>query len=221
MSLMPPGQLVRGVLSPFERWAEVLFGLIMALTITGALSVAHATAEDSRALFFSALACNVAWGLVDGVMYVLNALFERGRRSLLARALRASADEAQVAEVLSDFLPRPFVGTLSPVELQGLRRKVLGHPELPERPRVHLVDLVGAAGVFLMVTVSTFPVALPFLLLPDPALAMRVSRALALLLLFLSGFAVGRFAGLSPVPVGLSMLGIGAVLVALVTALGG
>ena len=79
----PPGQLVRGILSPFERASEILFGLIMALTITGALSVAHATEQETRALFASTLACNIAWGLVDGVLYVFNALVERGRRRLV------------------------------------------------------------------------------------------------------------------------------------------
>ena len=88
----PPGQLIRGVLSPFERASEVMFGLIMALTITGALSVANATEHETRALFVSSLACNLAWGLVDGVLYVFNALVERGRRMLVSSALREGAD---------------------------------------------------------------------------------------------------------------------------------
>ena len=86
----PPGQLIRGVLSPFERASEVMFGLIMALTITGALSVANATEHETRALFVSTLACNIAWGLVDGVLYVFNALVERGRRMLVTRRCRGT-----------------------------------------------------------------------------------------------------------------------------------
>jgi len=217
----PPRQLVRGVLSPFERASEVLFGLIMALTITGALSVAHATPQVTRALFVSTLACNVAWGLVDAVMYVLNALFERGRRSLVARALQGTTETAKTSEILTEVLPEAFVGTLTPTELEAFRRRIAGHPSLPEPPRIHRDDLIGGCGVFLLVVASTFPVALPFLVMSDPALAMAISRGLSLLLLFLSGYAVGRFAGLRPVPVGLAMLGIGVVLVATVTALGG
>jgi VIT1/CCC1 family predicted Fe2+/Mn2+ transporter len=82
-------------------------------------------------------------------------------------------------------------------------------------------DLLGGIAVFLLVVASTFPVSLPFLLVGDPARAMAISRGLSLLLLFLSGYAVGRYAGLRPVWVGLSMLTIGVVLVGLVTALGG
>ena len=217
----PPRALLPGVLSPLERASEVLFGLIMALTITGALSVAHATEQETRALFVSTLACNIAWGLVDGVMYVLNALFERGRRSLVARALRASQDTADATRLLTEVLPEQFVGTLSGGEIRALREKLAGNPELPARPSVHRDDLIGAVGVFLLVVASTFPVALPFLLIGDPALAKDISRALSLVLLFLSGFTVGWYAGLRPVVVGLAMVGIGGVLVGLVSALGG
>jgi VIT1/CCC1 family predicted Fe2+/Mn2+ transporter len=193
----------------------------MALTITGALSVAHATPQETRALFVSTFACNVAWGLVDAVMYVFNRLFERGRRSLVAQALQATAEPTHTREVLTEVLPEPFVGTLTPEELEALRRKIVGHPSLPEPPRIHREDLIGGCGVFLLVVASTFPVALPFLVMGDPALAMAISRGLSLVLLFVSGYAVGRFAGLRPVRVGLAMLGIGALLVATVTALGG
>jgi len=64
-------------------------------------------------------------------------------------------------------------------------------------------------------------VAAPFLLIPDVPLAKAVSRGLALALLFAGGYSVGRYSGVRPVWMGLAMLGIGAVLVAVVTALGG
>lgn len=216
----PPGQLIRGVLSPFERASEVLFGLIMALTITGALSVAQATEHETRALFASSLACNLAWGLVDGVLYVFNALVERGRRALVSSALREGADGSDASALLAELLPRRLLERLTPAELRVLRGKFAGSGA-PERPRVRADDVLGGIAVFLLVVASTFPVSLPFLLVRDPARAMAISRGLSLLLLFLSGYAVGRYAGLRPVWVGLSMLTIGVVLVGLVKALGG
>ena len=221
MRLRPPTQLIRGPLSPYDRASEVLFGLIMALTLTGALSVAHATERDTRALFVSTLACNVAWGLVDAVMYVLNEVLVRARHSLLARALRDGGDPAQAHVLLSEILPPTFVEILDAGDLEALRKKVAADPALPVRARLQGEDLVGALGVFLLVVASTFPVALPFLLVPDVGLAMKVSRGLSLLLLFLSGFTMGWYSGLRPVRVGLAMLGIGVVLVAAVMALGG
>ena len=215
-----PGQLVRGILSPFERASEILFGLIMALTITGALSVAQATEQETRALFVSTLACNIAWGLVDGVLYVFNALVERGRLALVTLALQGNADGVDVSELLAEVLPGRLVDRLTPAELRALRER-LAASGASERPRVHAHDVLGGIGVFLLVTVSTFPVSLPFLLVHEPAEAMAISRGLSLLLLFFSGYAVGRYAGLRPVWVGLSTLAIGAVLVGVVKALGG
>jgi len=213
--------VVRGVLSPLERASEVLFGLIMALTITGALSVTNATPQETQALFASTLSCNVAWGFVDAVMYVMNVLFERGRRSLAVQHLEASTGPAQTRGALGEMLPEPYVESLSAAELDSLRRKVVGQPGLRPDPRVGGEDLLGALGVFLLVVGSTFPVALPFLVVDDLARAKAISRGLSLLLLFLGGYAAGRYAGLRPVRMGLAMLGIGAVLVATVSALGG
>jgi hypothetical protein len=218
MNVSPTGPVVSGVLSPYDRASEILFGLIMALTLTGALNVAQATERETRALFAATLACNVAWGLVDAVMYALNQALGRARRFLLAGELRRGADPAQV---FAEEVPGPLLEALRPADLERLRKKVLADPAFPAPPGLRWEDVLGALAVFLLVVVSTFPVALPFLLLDDAGLAMKVSRGLGLVLLFLSGYAVGRYSGLSPVRVGLAMLGVGAVLVAVVTALGG
>lgn len=214
-----PQQAIRGVLSPAERASEVLFGLIMALTLTGALSVTEATERETRAMFVSTLGCNVAWGLVDAVMYVMNGVLDRTRRFRLARALQEGSD---IPAVLSEILPAPVVEGLTASEIERIRTKIASAQlDLQEPARIRGEDLLGAVGVFLLVVASTFPVALPYLLTHDLALAKMISRALALALLFLTGYAVGRYSGLRPARVGLAMLATGAVLVAAVTALGG
>jgi len=204
-----PQQAIRGVLSPADRASEVLFGLIMALTLTGALSVTEATERETGAMFISTLGCNVAWGLVDAVMYVMNGVVDRARRFRLARALRESSE---IPAVLAELPPESHGKDLSATEIAQIRRKVASVPLDPGEPaRVRGEDLLA----------TTFPVALPYLLTHDLPLAQVVSRGLALGLLFLSGYAVGRYSGLRPVRVGLAMLAIGVVLVAIVTALGG
>lgn len=57
------------VLSPVDRISEILFGLIMVLTFTGAISVSNDGRQEVRDLLWAALGCNVAWGLVDAIMY--------------------------------------------------------------------------------------------------------------------------------------------------------
>jgi hypothetical protein len=56
------------VLEPIERLAEGLFGVIMALTWTGSLSVAEAGREDVRTRLIGTLGCNLAWGIIDAIM---------------------------------------------------------------------------------------------------------------------------------------------------------
>jgi hypothetical protein len=62
------------LLDPIQRISEVLFGLIMAVTIIGSLSIATADRVEVRTVLLAALGCNLAWGLVDAVMYLLNTL---------------------------------------------------------------------------------------------------------------------------------------------------
>ena len=216
-----PGPVVRGVLTPYDRFSEVLFGLIMALTLTGALNVTAATAQETRTLFVATLSCNVAWGFVDAVMYVMNQVLGRGRSLLLDRALRQGGDPSELRVLLSEVLPEPLVDDLSADRLDALRRRVSSYPELHAPATIQAEDLLGAVGVFLLVVMSTFPVALPYLVIPDVGLAKGVSRGLALVLLFGSGYAIGRYSGVRPVWMGLAMLAIGAALVAIVMALGG
>ena len=51
----------RGLLEPLDRISEILFGLIMVLTVTGSFSVLAANRRDVRNMLLVALGCNVAW----------------------------------------------------------------------------------------------------------------------------------------------------------------
>ena len=75
--------------------------------------------------------------------------------------------------------------------------------------------------MFLLVFLSTFPVVLPFIFMQDVRLALRVSNAIAIVMLFLTGYSFGRHIGRHPVGTGIAMVVLGGVLVALTIALGG
>ena len=94
-------------------------------------------------------------------------------------------------------------------------------PEPQGRPRLSREDWWGALGVALLVFLSTFPVVIPFLLLSDAAIALRISNGIAILLLFLMGYAFGRLTERHPWAVGLFMVLFGILLVAMTIALGG
>lgn len=59
------------ILEPIDRITEVIFGLLMAMTFIGSLSVATAGREEARTMLIAAFGCNLAWGLADAVIYLL------------------------------------------------------------------------------------------------------------------------------------------------------
>jgi hypothetical protein len=209
------------VLEPVERVSEVLFGLIMVLTFTGSLSVAEAGRDDVRTMLIGALGCNLAWGVIDGVLYLMGCLAEKGRNLMTYRAVRQAADPARGQKLIAEALPPTVASVLEPAELESMRQRLLALPEPPARARLSGTNWRGALGVFLLVFLSTFPVALPFVFMQHAPTAMRVSNAIAVTMLFAAGMAYGRCVGRSPWAFGLSMVGLGLVLVALTMALGG
>src|SRR6478735_6984349 len=82
------------VLSTVDRVCELCFGLFMALTFVGAVSAATGGAEAGRLMFYTALGCNLAWGLADAVMYLVRTLTERARRLALATFIHRDRDAA-------------------------------------------------------------------------------------------------------------------------------
>ena len=82
-------------------------------------------------------------------------------------------------------------------------------------------DWLAALGVFLMVVLSMFPLALPFIFMRRAAAALRVSNAVAIVMLFGLGYAYGRCTLRNPWSRGIAMVIIGLALVALTKAFGG
>jgi hypothetical protein len=208
-------------LDPIDRVSEVLFGLIMVLTFTGSLSVAEAGREDVRTMLVGALGCNLAWGVIDAVFYLMGCLAEKGRNLLTYRAVREATDPERAQRFLADALPRVVASVLEPAELETMRVRLKQLPEPPVRARLSGDDGRGALGVFLLVFLSTFPVVIPFLVMSDAMPALRVSNAIAVALLFVAGHAFGRITGRRPVVAGIVMVVFGAALVGLTIALGG
>ena len=211
----------RRVLEPIDRVSEVLFGLIMVLTFTGSLSVADAGRDDVRTMLIGALGCNVAWGIIDAMLYLMGSLARKGQSLVTYLAVRKAADPQEAQRLIADALPPVVASILEPAELETMRRRLLQLPEPPERPGLSKDDWVGALGVFLIVFVSTFPVVIPFIFMQNVGPAMRVSNAIAIVMLFLTGYAFGSITGRHPWLVGLVMVVVGSMLVGMTMALGG
>lgn len=209
------------VLDPIERISELLFGLFMALTFVGAISVAEAGHAELRDMYAAALGCNLAWGLVDAVMYVVRTITARGRSLTLVHGVRAAPDGAAARELIRDSFTPIVASLVSDAALDTIRERMQAMTNVPARPTLQAKDLQAALGIFLIVVASTFPVVLPFALIQDVGAAKLVSRVVALAMLFVAGVALGRYAGYGSWKVGLMMMALGTAVIAAVMALGG
>ena len=169
---------MRKVLDPIERVSEVVFGVLMAMTFIGALNVATAGEQEVRTVLKAALGCNIAWGLTDGIMYLVAMLTERSRARMLGEA-----------------------------------------PQ--DAPRLHADDWLGALHVLVLVTLSTFPLVVPFLIFDRLGAALLGSRLVAVVTLFVAGWMLAAYSGGNRWLAGIGMAAVGALLVGALMALGG
>ena len=211
----------RRVLEPIERVSEVLFGLIMVMTFTGSLSVATAGREDTREMLIGAIGCNIAWGIVDAIFYLMNSLTERARGRMALRAVRAATEARAAHREIADALPPVVASVLTHEELESLRQRLAKVDQPPPARFLTVNELRGALGVFLLVFLSTLPVVLPFVFMSEARPALRVSNAIAIVMLYICGHSLGAYAGMRPWLVGLVMVFVGAVLAVMTLALGG
>jgi VIT1/CCC1 family predicted Fe2+/Mn2+ transporter len=204
---------------------EALFGLIMTLTFTlGAdLVIQEQGQEGARLMMLGILGCNLAWGLIDGVLYVLDRAFERGRMHRIGHEVRSTPNALRARQLVADELDE----LLAP--LADARQRDLLYAAIVERVKTEPVvprpvtreDLLGGLESGLLVFACSFPAVLPFLMLDDPRLALRVSNAILLALLYYLGHRHARHTLAQPWIAGLVFLLAGLFLVAVAVRLGG
>src|SRR5262245_15929822 len=189
----------------------------MALTFTGTLGVATAGREEIRTLIIGILGCNIAWGIVDAVMFLLNALGERGHGMQTIHAVHDAATTQEAHRIIGSAMPPVLASIMGAEDLEKLRRGLLRMRDVRSSPSLTRDDWVGALLVFL----STFPVVIPFLLFSRVSLALRISNLVVIVMLFVLGYRLGQHSGHTPWRMGASMVLLGLVLVGVAIVLGG
>ena len=150
----------------------------------------------------------------------MDCLTARSHRLDTLRAIRGASDpEAQ--RILIAELPEELTSEVRSVELAPIIRRDRELPEPPPRARLNPDEWLGAFHIFGLVFFSTLPVVLPFLLVPQTALALRISNLVAVGSLFLTGYLFGRHIGHNPWRLGVIMVLIGSLLTAVAFFLGG
>ena len=208
-------------LEPMERISEVLFALIMVLTFTCSFSVAEPSREEVRTLLVGALGCNLAWGFIDAVFYLMGSFGARGQGLLRLKALDQAQNSDKALEIIAQALPPLVASVLSSSDLEAIHQKLARVSDLPATPQLRKHDWLSAGSVFLVVVLSTLPVILPFIIIENAKLALRASNGIAIAMLFFTGYAFGRHAGHRPLAMGMLMVILGAAMVGITISLGG
>jgi VIT1/CCC1 family predicted Fe2+/Mn2+ transporter len=215
-----PKDRSRPLLSPAERASEIVFGVIMTMSVTAAMELGGAQSEGTRALLAAALGCNIAWGMVDAVMYLMNTLVERVRVRKTAQDLSIARTEEEFRVLLGETTPDGLVERLDSEAIQRFRRWVSEHAhELPAG--LERSDLLAALQIWLLVFLSTLPLVLPFVFLDSVETSMRVSQAIAVVILFGLGMRLGKWLGVRPGASGLAFAAVGVVITMACIAMGG
>jgi hypothetical protein len=215
---MKPFNPFRRVLDSIDRVSEVLFGLIMVLTFTGSLSVAEAGREDVRTMLIGALGCNLAWGVIDAMFYLMGRLADNGRLLATYLAVRKAADPQKAQRLIADALP-PVVASILSRQTGNDAPAADALPEPPALARLSTDDWLGHRRVFI-VFVSMFPVATPFIFMQSvgPALRVQCHRHRDVVS---DGLRLRTHDRASPVACGYGMVVLGSMLTGLTMALGG
>ena len=207
-------------LSPFERASEIVFGVLMAISVTAAFEITVGSDLDVRELMIAALGCNLAWGLIDAVMYLFARQFDRHRQHRTVLELRAAASEDAFRARVRDALPPVLGAALTPDTFARIRHTVQSYAQ--QRPPLWPAqDFAVAAIICLLVFVSTFPLVVPFMVMDDAWRALRASHAIAVVFLFVLGWRLGRWSGASAAWSGIVFASVGTALAVACIALGG
>jgi hypothetical protein len=225
MTSIPLLTFWRRTLDPGTRLAEILFGLIMTLTFTlgAGLLVQQEGREGARTLFIAMLGCNTAWGIVDGMLYLILELFDRAQQARLDRAVRLAPTIHEAATAIATELDDKLARLMtSPQRMKAYRWMAANVRDRVEEPvRITRDDVLGSLASFSIVFLIGLPATIPFMLLDDPWLALRFSNGVLLALLFITGYAFGKSTLKHPVLIGFALTVLGIVLVVAAIALGG
>ena len=218
-------RFTRRHLDPASRLGEILFGLIMvlAVTLTAGLNAAEGRA-GVRQLLHAAIGANVAWGIIDAVMYIMNSMVvRRGKMRLIEAVQRVSDPEAALVMIQHGIEPE-LQELLAPDKAEAFSKSVLRHiaeAQIVKRRIVTKEDFYGALASFWLVFVSCLPAAIPFFIFAQPQIALRVSNLLLIAGLFYVGQKWAEYAGKNRMAVGSAMVAVGLMLVGVAILFGG
>ncbi|MEX2684358.1 MAG: VIT1/CCC1 transporter family protein [Candidatus Sigynarchaeota archaeon] len=222
-----PKKLLKNYLSASDRLSEIMFGLIMAMTIIGASRIALISGDEEingRVIIAATLGCNIAWGLVDGLMYIFSCLIDRGKYNGLIASVKKEKEEKSALALIDKALDSAIIDDLDEAERKQLcatlyKKLVMKEPG---KVRIAMDDVAGAFVCFLLTFFTAFLIVVPFFI-PVIALGIKMllSRLVTLAMLFGIGYAYASHTGKGKVKTAIVMVVLGLVITAVIMVLGG
>ena len=172
---MKEGFLAR-LLDPLDRLVEAIYSVLIVLTFTLATRAVQSNSgsvqlegwDTVTQLFWAAIGCAVAWGLIDGAMYILTCVFERGQDRRLYLMLRNAASPQVGAAILADELDDRVGAIATPEERSQAAAALYDRLSAAPPPNVGFekADFAGGLGTLLVAVGAALPVVLPLVILP-------------------------------------------------------
>jgi len=209
------------LLNTMDRVSEILFGIIMTLTFTCSIGIANTKNTEIRQLIIAAISCNIAWGLVDAIGYIVRTIVQRSRNRTILNSVLTNSDADKARKDISDSLPPSIASVLETAELEQIRNKLAYLPDPTSQVLLTTRDLKKSVMIFFLMFISTFPIVIPFIFIRDTQLALRISNMIAIVLMFLCGWSLAKYVGSNKWLMSFGLTLVGIVLVLITIALGG
>jgi hypothetical protein len=217
-------RFIHRYLDPSETLLEVLFGLIMALTMTvGARLLSERADIVGQELAVALVGCNIAWGVIDGAFYLLGTLFNRNRRIRFIRRVQTATNDAEAMTAVRDEFDlddEPPMRAQDKATLHASLLELFRHAGT-ERAHLHPDDWIAATLITVLVSATAIPGLIPLLAFHDSFAALRMANVLQIGLLFLAGYGWAHYTGSNRWWTGLAIALLGTALVLLAVPLGG
>jgi hypothetical protein len=211
-------------LDPADALAEMTCGLVMVLTILCTAGWYVSGSDDPRrTLAFSAFGCCLAWGIIDGFLYVASAVYSRGRRGRLIRSVQVS-DHATAVDFLRMRVNDATGNLLSAESSTRLAEELVGvavTADPPDRIKTKRSDFPPVLGAMVLNVSATILPGIAILLVNDWRDALALAKALVVGMMFLSGFLWGRTTRFGGWRSGSAMLVFGVAMVGIAVLFGG
>jgi len=196
----------------------------MAMTVASSTKLASGEGVlSARIIIFAVLGCNIAWGVVDGIMYVFNNLLERGRLSKFVSYVKSYNPEKTIP-IVENEIESSIFSSLDHEEKKRLSAELLKSISKVQPKKAHITrdDVFGAFASFLLVFASGFIVVVPFFFLPNNVyLALKLSNLASIIILFTVGYQWAKYTDRNKIRTGAGMVLIGFVVAAVTILLGG